>query len=67
MAAVILDVACGLGYNVLKEKRYVHIFVMAAAFIAAFFFRVNVIYIILAAAFTGICMEFIRRGREKRS
>jgi chromate transporter len=67
VAAVILDVACGLGYNVLKEKRYVHIAVMAAAFIAAFFFHVNVMYIILAAALVGIGMEFVRRGRGKSS
>ena len=54
VAAVILDVSCSLGKNVLREKQWVHIVLMAAAFIAVFFFRINVIWIILAAAVTGI-------------
>ncbi len=54
VAAVILDVAAGLGENVVKTRRWVHIAVMAGAFIAAFFFKVNVVFIILAAAAAGV-------------
>lgn len=67
VAAVILDVVWGLGKGVLKNRRIIHILVMAAAFLATFVWSVNVIYIILAAALAGICMELWRRrgGKEK--
>lgn len=67
VAAVILDVVCGLGKNVLKEKSWLSIAVMAAAFAATWFFRVNVIYIILAAALAGICKEWFRHKKEGQS
>ena len=57
VAAVILDVVCELGFKVLKERSAVHLLIMAAAFAATFFWSVNVIFIILAAAFAGICLE----------
>ena len=56
VAAVILDVVCELGFKVLKERSAVHLLIMAAAFAATFFWGVNVIFIILAAAFAGICL-----------
>ena len=43
VAAVILDVVCGLGSNVFKEKSGLSIAIMAAAFAATFFFDVNVL------------------------
>jgi len=67
VAAVILDVVCGLGKNVLKEKSWLSIAVMAAAFAATWFFRVNVIYIILAAALVGICKEWFCHKKEGQS
>lgn len=54
VAAVILDVVCSLGGNVIRMKSWIHIVVLAAAFIATFFFGVNVIYIIMAAAVVGL-------------
>ena len=65
VAAVILDVAAGLGQNVLKKKNGVHLAVMAAAFIAAFFFRINVIWIILAAAAAGVVLALRNRRGGK--
>lgn len=65
VAAIILDVVCGLGKNVLKEKSISNIILMAAAFIATFFFGVNVIYIILTAAMFGISKEIIRKRRNQ--
>ncbi len=56
VAAVILDVAVSLGKNVLKTRQGAHIAVMATAFAATFVFRVNVIFIILAAAVVGVLM-----------
>ncbi|MGB8452441.1 MAG: chromate transporter [Anaerocolumna sp.] len=67
VTAVILDVACGLGSNVLKEKSYGNAVIMAAAFIATFFLDVNVIYIILAAALIGICKELLQHRKEMQT
>ena len=63
VAAVILDVVCGLGSNVIKEKSFLSLLTMAAAFAATFFFNINVIYIILAAALVGVCREAARRRK----
>ncbi len=66
VAAVILDVSFSLGKNVLKTREWVHWAVLAVAFIATFFFRVNVIFIVLAAAAVGVALALIRRkGGEK--
>lgn len=63
VAAVILDVAVSLGINVVKLRKLIYLFVMIAAFIATFFFKVNVVYIILTVAIIGIVTEiFKRRG-----
>ena len=61
VAAVILDVVCNLGSKVLKGRSPAHIFVMAAAFITTFFFKVNVIFIILFAATLGILLALRRK------
>ena len=53
VAAVILDVACGLGAKVAKERSALSLALMAGAFLANFVFDVNVIFIILAAALAG--------------
>lgn len=66
VAAVILDVVCSLGSKVLAAKSYLNLFIMISAFTATFFFNVNVIYIILAAALIGILKEFITVRKEKR-
>ena len=65
VAAVILDVVCGLGTNVLKEKSVLQIAIMALAFLATFVYKVNVIYIILAAAAIGIGKALWLRARGR--
>ena len=65
MAAVILDVVCGLGAKVLKTKKLVLYLVMVAAFVATVVFNVNVIYIILAAAGIGILLEVGKKTGKK--
>lgn len=57
VAAVILDVVCGLGSNVLKQRKAVYLILMAAAFLATFVYHVNVMYIILAAIGVGVLLE----------
>lgn len=65
VAAVILDVVCGLFGNVAKTRNLFYFAVMLAAFLATFVWDVNVIYIILAAAAAGILAEVWRRRAKK--
>ena len=60
-------VVCSLGHNVLKERSVVHICVMVAAFAAGFFLKINVVYLLLAAALIGVGMELWkhRKGAKK--
>lgn len=66
VAAVIMDVVCSLGSKVIKERSFLHIAVMIAAFAATFFFEINVIYIILAAAAVGVINTLIKLRKEKK-
>lgn len=63
VAAVILDVVCCLGERVVREKSAVSLVIMAAAFIAVFFLKLNVIYIILTAALIGLCRALLLRQK----
>ena len=49
VAAVIVDVVMKMSLDVVRRKDPVAIVTMAAAFIAAYFFDVNVIWVILAS------------------
>ena len=66
VAAVILDVVCGLGGNVLKTRSVVYIALMVLAFVASFFFDVNVILIILAAAVFGVARALFQLKKEAK-
>lgn len=65
VGAVILSVVYDMGGDVAKGKDPLLIILMAASFIAAYFYHVNVIFIILAAALTGICKTIIRKLRNE--
>lgn len=67
VAAVILDVVCSMGKKALKGRTWVHYTVMIGAFIATFFLKVNVIYIILAAGVIGVAYAMKAAGKEGRS
>ena len=66
VAAVILDAALDLGISVWKEKKQLSMIIMAAAFLAVFVFDMNVIYIVLAAAFAGLCKMMVFRRKCRR-
>ena len=66
VAAVILDVAVSMGEKLVRAKNGIHLAVMAAAFIATFFLRINVIWIILCAGLIGFVSALLeRKGMEK--
>ena len=62
VAAVILDVSCGLG---VKEKKPYSIAIMVIAFLADFVLDVNVIYIIAAGILAGTIRFIWMRKREQ--
>jgi len=57
VAALILDVVFDLTINLSKRQRPVHVFMLAAAFVATFLFNVNVVFIILTAALIGVFLN----------
>ena len=63
VAAVICDVVWNLGAKVVKEKSAMSIAIIAGAFIATAFFKVNVIVIILCAAALGVIRLLVERGK----
>lgn len=71
VAAVILMVVYELGRKVLKgqsaKTALGNATLLAAAFVATFYFHVNVIYIILAAAGIGVCGALAHSRKERRS
>ena len=67
VAAVILDVVCDLGGDVLKTRSPLFIGLMVAAFLASFAFNVNVILIILAATAFGVVRAVWHHRKAARS
>ena len=67
VAAVILDVVCGLGSKVVKEHSALSIALMLCAFAATFFFKINVVFILLAAALVGAAKFLVIRRKEVRA
>lgn len=64
VAAVILDVVCGLGSKVVKEHSALSIALMLCAFAATFFFKINVVFILLTAALVGTVKLLVIRLKE---
>lgn len=67
VAAVIADVVINLSSNVVKEKNIVSIFVMLGAFAATFFFKINVMYIILVCGCIGASKVLIQARKTPKS
>ena len=65
IAAVIVDVAFDMGVNVVKPRKWLPIVIMIAAFIAAFFLRINVAYIIIACGFIGFLSTLFKQKGAK--
>lgn len=64
VAAVIADVVYSMGKSVVQEKNILPICVMAATFVAVYFFKINVIVVILAAGVIGCGSIFLRCRRK---
>jgi len=65
VAAVIADTVVGMAAPYLKKEGVLYALIMAGAFIAAFFFNVNVAFVIIACGIVGVVIGLLR-GRRKR-
>ncbi len=63
VAAVILDAAASLAVKVFKKKRPIYILMMAAAFVSVFFFKANVILVLLCALALGVTLAVLAKKR----
>ncbi len=61
VAAIILSVSIDLAVKVMKEKSILYDALIVAAFVLSFFFKVNVVFLIIAALLLGVALAFFRR------
>lgn len=68
VATVIADVVINLGGSVIKQKDIMSVIIMAGAFIATFFLKINVMYIILVCGCIGAgkLLLQIKKNRKGR-
>ena len=64
VGAVIISVVYDMGSNIVKKKDWIQIIIMIVSFILCCFFKVNVIYIILAVAAFGAVRTILAERRN---
>lgn len=67
VAAVILDVVWGLAEKVVGSRSVFKLALMLAAFVAAYFFKVNVIWLLLAAILLSVASTLIKQRRDRHA
>ena len=67
VGAVIISVVYDMGSSVVKSKDILLLVIMAASFLANYFFNVNVIYIILLTAAIGAVRTIYREHRREKT
>ena len=63
VAAVIASVVYDMGSKVVKEKDWVNIVIMGISFIASYFFKVNVVLIIVVVACIGAVRTLMKERK----
>lgn len=66
VAAVICDVVITMGKGILEQKRIFPLIVLLASFVAVYFFKVNIILIILICGVLGAADTIYRGKKEVR-
>jgi len=61
VAAIILSVSIDLAIKVIKEKSILYDALIVVAFVLSFFFKVNVVFLIIAALLLGVALAFFNR------
>lgn len=65
VVAVIADAVIDLGNNIIKEKQAISVFIMIGAFIATYFFNINLMYIIIACGLAGVVSTYLRKKSDR--
>jgi chromate transporter len=65
VAAVIIDVVISMVRTLFKDKNVIPIIVMLGAFVATFFFKINIIIIILSSGIIGAISMHYSKHKEK--
>ena len=65
VAALVIDVLITMSLGVVKERNILSIAIMIIAFVLLFFFKVNVIYVVLAAIGIGILLAILNKKKIK--
>ena len=65
VGAVIASVCFELGAGILKEKSPIYIVVMIGSFIASYFFKINVMIVIISCILIGIVYSLKERKEQK--
>ena len=64
VGAVIVSVVWDMGAGIVKKRRIIPILIMIAAFIANYYFNVNIIFIILICIVAGTCKSILESSKE---
>ena len=68
VAAVIFDVVCSLGWDILKQKKWIPIAIMVAAFVLTYFLNVNAAFVIIGTALLSLILAwFGQKGMVKKA
>ena len=65
VGAVIASVSYQMGSDIIGKKSALSVFIMLIAFLINFYFKVNVIYIILICILVGVIQTLLSKGMEK--
>ncbi|WP_461810346.1 chromate transporter [Faecalimonas sp.] len=66
VGAVIVSVVWDMGYGIVKGKQFLPIFIMISAFIANYYFKINIIFIIFICILFSICKTIFNTRKEKQ-
>ncbi|WP_058484896.1 chromate transporter [Defluviitalea phaphyphila] len=64
VAAVIIDVVLSMGNDIIKQKSILSIIILIISFISVYFFKINVIYIIITCIILGIIQAFLNNRKD---
>ena len=66
VGAVIVSVVWAMGFGVVKGKQFLPIVIIISAFIANYYFKINIIFIIFICIVFSVCKTVLDCGKEKR-
>lgn len=66
VAAVIADVTISMGKDVVLGRSVLSLLIMCGAFVASYFFSINVVFIILLCIAIGILTTWLQQRKEKK-